>query len=362
MTKYKISKNGVGSIPKGETSIDDRAFKMCKKLTSIVIPDGVVDIGSEAFYGCTNLKEITIPNTVEYIGFHAFSNCTELTSLTLPEKVKKIYPYTFVGCGNLRSIRVDERNKHYDSRNNCNAIIETESNTLLLGCGSTFIPNTVTKIGQASFERCKNLVSILIPRSVTSIESAAFAFCSSLRSIDIPDSIVSIGQEAFYRCENLTTVNLPENGLEIANDAFEGCPRLNASADKEDKVTVTFTYEGELVYSIAGECTLELTVEELKLFKEINQQAKDDDADDILAYFEEKMPQSLFDKIDIELSYQIRYQDSKEMIENEGLDCFPEMSRKVYNSMTKEELIERYMDDNCDGLYEYLIERIEINE
>ena len=364
MAEYKINKNGEGLIPPGETYIDDGAFKGNKKLKSIVIPDGVTDIGSEAFCGCVNLKEITIPNSVEYIGFSAFADCSELTSITIPEKVEKIYRYTFAGCGNLSSIRVAEGNKYYDSRNDCNAIIETESNTLLLGCSRTIIPNTVTKIGVSAFTRCKNLTSILIPSSVTSIESGAFFGCRGLRSINIPESVVSIGQEAFARCESLASVSLPENGIEIAKDAFDGCPykenNKNSSTNKEDKVSVTFTYKGQLDFSIEGECTLEMTVKELTHFKKLNQQAKDEEVDDVLAYFEENMEKSLYNDIDCEINKMVRYNDAKECIKHNMLDCFENMDQDEFDSMTEEELIERFLDDNIDGLYEFIIERIDI--
>ena len=366
MTKYKISKNGVGSIPKGEVLIECNAFKKCKKLTSIVIPDGVFLIGSEAFSGCINLREITIPNSVEYIDFHAFAGCKALTHIVIPASVKCLGGYLFVECDNLSSIVVAEGNKKYDSRNNCNAIIDTETNSLLYGCANTIIPDSVTEIAAGAFGRLQSLTSISIPDSVKTISDAAFFGCANLNNVTIPNSVESIGNEAFARCNNLTNITIPE-GVKIADEAFEKSPCLKnknkgEKTAKEKKSVVTFSYEGQLCFSIAGKCTLELTVEELKLFKQINQQAKDDGADDILAYFEEEMPESLFDKIDIAISNEIRYQDSKEMIENEGINCFPEMSRKVFNSMTKEELIERYMDDNCDGLNEYLIESIDIKE
>ena len=361
MAEYKINKKGEGIIPQGETYISDGAFKRSKKLKSIVIPDGVTDIGRNAFSECTNLKSIVIPDSVEYIGSMAFQGCIELTSITIPEKVEKILPYTFADCGNLSSIRGAEGNKYYDSRNDCYAIIESECNTLLLGCNRTVIPNTVAKIGVSAFSRCKNLTSILIPKSVTSIESGAFFACRDLRSINIPESVVSIGQEAFAGCENLASVSLPENGIEIAKDAFEGCPMLTSS-DKEDKVIVNFTYEGQLAFAIEGECTLEMTFKDLELFKQLNQQAKDEGVDDVLAYFKEHMEESLYNDIDCEISYMVRYNDAKECIKHNISDCFEDMSQDEFDSMTEDELIERFLDDNIDGLYEFRIEKIEIRE
>lgn len=366
MTKYKISKNGVGIIPKGEEIIEVDAFKKCKKLTSIVIPDGVSHIRWNAFCGCINLKEIYLPSSMKSIDLQAFEGCKSLTSIVIPEGIERLHPYLFPDCDNLSNIVVAEGNKKFDSRNNCNAIIETESNKLLFGCANTIIPEGVTEISAGAFYRVKNLTSISIPNSVKSIGNGAFFGCANLNNITIPESVEFIGPEAFARCSNLTTITIPD-GVKIADNAFEYSPCSNIKnkskkSSKEKEQTVTFSYAGQLIYSIKGECTLELTVEELKLFKQINQQAKDAAVYNILAYFKEEMPQSLFDKIDIAIYQQIRYQDALEAIECEDLDCFQDMSLEEFESMTKEELIERFIDDNSDGLYEYNIECIEIKE
>ena len=93
-----------------------------------------------------------------------------------------------------------EGNAKYDSRNGCNAIIETSSNTLIAGCSSTVIPESVTSIGDQAFYNCSSLTSIAIPESVTSIGDWAFSGCGSLTSITIPESVTSIGKTAFVGC------------------------------------------------------------------------------------------------------------------------------------------------------------------
>ena len=157
---------------------------------------------------------------------------------------------------------------------------------------------------------------------------------------------------------------MPENSIEIAKDAFDGCPykenNKQLSSDIEDKVSVTFTYKGQLDFSIEGECTLEMTVKELTHFKKLNQQAKDEEVDDVLAYFEENMEKSLYNDIDCEINKMVRYNDAKECIKHNMLDCFEDMDQDEFDSMTEEELIERFLDDNIDGLYEFIIERIDI--
>jgi hypothetical protein len=54
------------------------------------------------------------------------------------------------------------------------------------------IPDSVTSIGFAAFEKCANLTSVTIPNSVTSIGHWAF-YESSLTSVTIPNSVTSIG-------------------------------------------------------------------------------------------------------------------------------------------------------------------------
>ena len=140
MAKYEI-KDGVGIIPEGTTVIEGGAFKEAEELTSVVIPDSVTEIEYHAFVGCTSLKSIDIPNSVTTIGVDAFQDCVGLTSLVISSSVTKIGREAFGafrGCKNLVSIVVSESNPVYDSRNNCNAIIETASNSLILGCNTRY--------------------------------------------------------------------------------------------------------------------------------------------------------------------------------------------------------------------------------
>ena len=165
------------------TSIGERAFYDCSSLTSITIPNSVTSIEYRAFYGCSSLTSITIPNSVTSIGEQAFLYCSSLTSITIPNSVTSIGSSAFNGCSSLTSIIVEKGNSIYDSRENCNAIIETATNTLIAGCQNTTIPNSVTSIGDFAFSGCSSLTSITIPNSVTSIGVCAFRNCSSLTSI-----------------------------------------------------------------------------------------------------------------------------------------------------------------------------------
>ena len=212
---------------------------------------------------------VTIPSTVTYngttysvtsIGSWAFYNCKGLTSITIPNSVTSIGRYTFEGCSGLTSIVVEEGNTIYDSRENCNAIIETNSNTLILGCQNTIIPNSVTSMGDYAFYDCSSLTSVTIPYSVTWIGSYTFAGCSGLTSIVveegntiydsrencnaiietnsntlilgcqntiIPNSVTSIGDYAFS-CSSLTSITIPNSVTSIGSSAFSGCSGLTS--------------------------------------------------------------------------------------------------------------------------------------
>ncbi len=177
---------------------------------STIIPDSVEWIGNYAFRGCTNLVSIVIPNSVHWIGSFAFHDCTSLTSVEIPSSVYSIGVggNSFSNCPGLTTIVVDNGNYSYDSRNNCNAIIETDSNTLIVGCKNTIIPDSVTSIGSQAFFGCSSLATIDIPDSVISIASDAFFSCSGLSSIVIPASVTSIGSFAFQYCSGLASITV----------------------------------------------------------------------------------------------------------------------------------------------------------
>ncbi len=171
-----------------------------------IIPNSVTEIGYGAFKNCTALTSIDIPNSVTKIGEIAFEGCDGLTGIVIPNSVTEIGVEAFDWCPGLTSLVVESGNTRYDSRNNCNAIIETASNALIAGCKNTIIPNSVTTIGDYAFYGCEGLISIVIPNSVTEIGYGAFEYCTGLTSIVIPNSVTSIGDGAFCNCWRLTDV------------------------------------------------------------------------------------------------------------------------------------------------------------
>ena len=203
-------------------SIGSSAFGGCTGLTSVMIPNSVTSIGSSAFGGCTGLTSVIIPNSMTSIGAYAFTKCSGLTSITIPNSVTNIGIGVFAFCSALVSIKVDDNNSVYDSRGNCNAIIETSTNTLHTGCMNTIIPATVTSIGQFAFYGYSGLTSIVIPNSVTSIVEYAFYSCYGLTSVTISNNVTRVGSNAFNHCSGLTSIIIGNSVTSIGANAFDG--------------------------------------------------------------------------------------------------------------------------------------------
>ena len=196
-----------------------------------VIPNSVTSIGDGAFRGCSGLTELTLPSSVTSIGESAFSGCSGLTELTLPNSVTSIGNYAFSDCSGLEKITVDRGNKRYDSWGNCNSIIETGTNTLIVGCKNSVIPNSVRSIGDCAFYGCSGLTKLTLPNSVRSIGDGAFSGCSGLTELTLPNSVTRIGDCAFYGCSGLTELILPNSVRSIGDIAFTYCSGL-------EKITV----------------------------------------------------------------------------------------------------------------------------
>ena len=203
-------------IPDSVTSIGEHVFENCACLTSVTIPNSVTSIGSSAFYNCSGLTSVSIPNSVTSIGYYAFSGCSGLTSVTIPNSVTSIRTWAFLRCDGLTSVIVENGNTIYDSRDNCNAIIETATNKLIAGFKNSTIPNSVTGIGDYAFAAYSGLSSIEIPNSVTSIGADVFYNCSGLTSVtNYASTPQNINSDVFYNVNKSTcTLYVPAGSVD----------------------------------------------------------------------------------------------------------------------------------------------------
>ena len=227
------------AIPEGVTMLDRAALSCCYNLQTITLPKSVTTIGEYAFSSCESMTSIELPEGITSIGNDAFMSCLSLSSIIIPKSVTSIDGMLFTGCRNLISINVREGNTHYDSRDNCNAIIETATNKLIASCKNTMmIPKSVRVIGNAAFDQCVDKTSITIPEGVTQIEDYAFNDCQGFRSVIIPDGVTSIGDAAFRGCRNLTSVSIPNSVTHIGESAFDCCVSLPSITLPQNLTTI----------------------------------------------------------------------------------------------------------------------------
>lgn len=177
------------TFPPNLVEISNNAFWNCCNLTSISLPDSLRSIGYSAFRGCSKLEAITIPQNVEKVSGSAFFNCRNLksvtvlgsflpyfsgcyfiSSITIGKNLQEFDDEAFLECKHIKSIVVDENNPFYDSRNNCNALIETGSDTLLLACNSTKIPEGIKHISERAFSDCGRIKTLSLPSSLETIK------------------------------------------------------------------------------------------------------------------------------------------------------------------------------------------------
>jgi hypothetical protein len=215
------------SLPNSLITIEDGAFAYCSGFTGdLIIPNSVTTIGASAFFTCYSFDgDLVIGNSVTTIGEYAFDDCNGMHGvLNIPSNVTTIGLDAFRYCA-FSGITVDPANPVFDSRDNCNAIIRTSNNELVLGCVNTVIPTSVTAIGENAFCGLDGLTSINIPNSITSIGAGAFSFCFHLTGdLTIPNSVKTIGAGAFFQCSGFDgTLTIGESVEYIGDYAFRQC-------------------------------------------------------------------------------------------------------------------------------------------
>lgn len=211
-------------LPNSLVSLGGYAFACCSGVTAIRFGSGLETIGDHAFFSCSGLTELDLPRSLLTIGDGAFMGCTGLTSVNIPAMVTHIGSAVFQACSGLIRLTVDAKNVTFDSRDECNAVIESSTNTLVVGCITTVIPATVTTLGDGAFCECIGLNTIAIPPSVTAIGNHTFDYCYDLQHIVLPPELRTIGNSAFAGCEQLVSIIIPDRVESIGDSAFYDCP------------------------------------------------------------------------------------------------------------------------------------------
>jgi hypothetical protein len=209
------AENGTASVilPNSIVEICERAF-FRSAILEISIPGSVKKLGVRCFTESKQLSKVELNDGLEEIETCAFSYCPLLESITIPKTVKKLGVALFSGATGMRHLSVSPDNPIYDSREGCNAIIETASNELVVACENTsFIPKTVTTIGNNAFSGISSIETLTLPYSVTTLKDFAFQNCKKLSKVIIPNNVKEVSFSAFLDCDNLGSIVI-EDGTE----------------------------------------------------------------------------------------------------------------------------------------------------
>ncbi|SDG40480.1 Leucine rich repeat-containing protein [Prevotella communis] len=231
------------NLPAGEFYFFQNPFTNCENLSSFTVSpknkdyrankekNALVSIGdSVLFAGCYNT---TIGNDIKRIYASAFKGCRRLTKVIIPACVEKIDADAFSGCVNLVSISVDKDNKFYDSREDCNCIVESQSNKIVCGSSVAVIPKSVNSIGKFAFCGMNMPAVFHIPDNILKVEEFAFRGCNGLNQLIIPAN-TELKYNSFYGCAYLTSVIYePQNkyiktrkDLTFMNSPYISCKSL----------------------------------------------------------------------------------------------------------------------------------------
>ena len=224
------------SIKTNAPLIKRRAFAYSKNLKTVILGDSVRSIvGDGAFAYCDALEPFDLPPHLEELGYEVFTDCPQIDSLFIPASVKKIGYQKYSNA--LKSITVSPDNPWYDSRGDCNAIVETATNQLVAACAATVIPDDIEIIGDYAYYNC-DLEELTLPQGVTTILGYAFSHSRNLKEIIFPPSLTQIGRYAFWYCEKLVSADLPASVRIIGDGAFNNCYLLRSVECSENTQSI----------------------------------------------------------------------------------------------------------------------------
>ncbi len=265
MTTISVDANNtVYESPSGSNAIVKKASPStlvagCK---ATVLP--VVNTIATKAFGEIELSEINIPNGVARVEYKAFYGITGNPSMSVPASATYMSTEPFDPVnGPLSSVTVHEDNPNYDSRNNCNAIIEKASNALITGSNScSVIPDGVISVESFAFQNCTGVTSITIPSSIQYLRANAFDKCTGLTQViclaTTPPAMYKNGGsgDAFRNVDKSIPVYVPASS--VAAYQNNGNPWFG--------FTNIQAYEEPTLEWTCGTCTVTLIDGELKVF------------------------------------------------------------------------------------------------
>lgn len=215
---------------KSVSAIGEEAF-IETHYQKIELPNTIKKIQKKAFYFCEMLENVNMPSSLEVIDEYAFCGCSNLKQIAVPNTLTEIGTNAFWKCSSLEKISVSENNNFFCSDGNN---LYNKKKTILIQYAigqkntSFTIPNTVTHIGQYSFESCSNIKTIHMGDSVTAIGDSAFRYCINLKNLNLSKNLVRIGSQAFSICMGLEEIELPQTVGSIGTFAFSHCKNLKS--------------------------------------------------------------------------------------------------------------------------------------
>ena len=174
------------------------SFGDCTSLLEIEIPKSLASASggmSGGPFGGSGLKSVTFEAGITTIAPYLFQGAAEIERIVLPDTVTSLGNSSFNDCTGLKEVTLS---------------------------------NGLTEIGYAAFRSCSSLTDVVIPDSVTMIQDRAFNDCTSLSNVVLSNAITEIPNDMFSNCGALTDVTLPEKLERIGTRSFENCASLAA--------------------------------------------------------------------------------------------------------------------------------------
>lgn len=149
-------------------------------ITAVTLPDTLEIIdGIGGGFKNTGITSIDLKN-VQTLNGPVFNGCP-ITKLYIPKALTDIDSDTFNKC-KLEYIEVDPWNPVYDSRNNCNCIVHTKTDTIVQGSLNGVIDDTIKRVESGAFVYLP-VKAMKFGKRVEYLGEMAFGDCSELAEL-----------------------------------------------------------------------------------------------------------------------------------------------------------------------------------